>query len=165
MNLVPNLTRPVCAGIAILLTAALVSACGGSDGPSREEFIVDADAICAEFRTTADERTPIFEAAVDRGDFDAAADEFDGITAETEKVIAEIDDLEVPEGDEETIDEWLQLGRDQVVVANEVSDAIRARETEAINAGVAEGEDLSARADEIADDYGMVDCGSAGDTA
>jgi hypothetical protein len=161
----PSLIRPAFAGIGLLLSAIVLASCGGSDGASKEDFITEADGICAEFRAIADERTPIFEAAIDRGDFAAAADEFDGITDETERVIAEIDQLEVPEGDEQTIDEWLELGREQVVVAGEVSDAIRARDAQAINAGVEEGEELSTQADEIADDYGMVDCGSAGDTA
>lgn len=158
--------RPVAAGLGVLLAAGTLAACGGDDSGelSKDEFIAQADEICADFSASADERDADFETAIDEGDFASAADQFEGIAAEIEKAIDQIDELEPPAEDRATIDEWLQLGRDQVAVAGDVADAIREEDVEAISAGVAEGERIETEADAIADEYGMSDCGSAGDT-
>ena len=155
-------TRIAAFGVCALLLSAVFAGCGGSEAPSKEDFIVQADQICADYTATADASDAEFQAAIDSDDFEGAAQLFEETTAEITSSLDEIEEIGVPEGDEETIDEWVALGREQVVIAGDIADAIRAEDGPAIEASVAEGEALQSEADAIADEYGMVDCGSAG---
>jgi hypothetical protein len=164
MGLSSGGTRFASVALGLVLCGTLFAACGGdsSDAPSKEDFITQADQICADYTASADAKDAEFQAAIDNGDFEGAAVLFEETTAEITTSLDEIEEIGIPEGDEATIEEWIALGREQVVIAGEIADAIRTEDAPGIQAGLREGEALQAEADAIADDYGMVDCGSAG---
>jgi hypothetical protein len=158
-------TRLAALAVGLVLFGTAFAACGGdggSDAPSKDDFIAQADQICADYTASADAKDAEFQATIDSGDFDGAADLFIETTDEITTSLDEIEAIGIPEGDEETIDEWISLGREQVVIAGEIAESIRAEDAPAIQAGLKEGEALQKEADAIADDYGMIDCGSAG---
>jgi hypothetical protein len=158
-------TRLASVAVGLVLCGTLFAACGGdsgSDAPSKEDFIAQADQICADYTAGAEAKDAEFQATIDSGDFEGAAVLFEETTAEITTSLDEIEEIGIPEGDEATIEEWIKLGREQVVVAGEIADAIRIEDAPGIRAGLREGEALQAEADTIADEYGMVDCGSAG---
>jgi len=154
-------------GVGALLAAAVFAGCGGSDSGelSKDEFIVQADQICAELNATAKADQEEFQTLLDQGDFEAAADNFDQTAAANEEALTQFEGLEAPAEDQATIDEWTQIGRDQLVLAEEFSAALRAQDIDTINAIGPEVEGLDADSDAIADEYGMVDCGSAGNAS
>lgn len=161
-------TRVVLIAAVLFASAALFAACGGnggSDAPSQEDFIAQADAICAEFNSDSDARVAEVETLINQGDFEGAADLFLENANRISTALDEIEELGIPEGDEQTIEEWVSLGRDQAATAEEVAEAIRVEDGAAISAGIEEGEANLAEADAIADEYGMIDCGSAGNDA
>ncbi len=158
-------SRIALVAVGLVLSGALVLACGGdggSDAPSKESFIAEADQICAEFNSASDARVAEVEALINDGDFEGAADLFLENADRISTALDEIEELGIPEGDEQTIEEWIALGREQAATAEGVAEAIRVEDGAAINAGIEEGETNLAEADAIADQYGMIDCGSAG---
>jgi len=154
-------------GVGALLAAAVFAGCGGSDSGelSKDEFIVQADQICAELNATAKADQEEFQTLLDQGDFEAAADNFDQTAATSEEALAQIEELAPPAEDQATIDEWLAILNEQPALTEEFSAALRAQEIGTINALAPEVERLTAESDAIADDYGMVDCGSAGNAS
>jgi hypothetical protein len=152
--------------VAAVLAAAAVAGCGGDDSGelSKDEFIAQADQICADFNESADADQQEFESLLDQGDFEAAADSFDQTAADSEEALAELEALQPPAEDQETIDEWLAILGEQPALAQEFSDALRAEDVQAINALGPEVQRLDADSDAIADEYGLVDCGSAGNS-
>jgi hypothetical protein len=153
----------VAAGLVV--SGVLFIACGGdggSDSPSKDDFIAQADQICAEFNNDSDARVAEVESLINNGDFDGAADLFLENADLISGALDEIEALGVPEGDEQTVEDWIALGREQAATAEEVAEAIRVEDGAAITAGIEKGDANLAEADAIADEYGMIDCGSAG---
>ena len=152
--------------IGLVLSGALIAACsgdgGGSDSPSKEDFIAQADRICADISAESDALVPDVMEAIDQNDFDTVADLYDELATGLSQGLDEIEALGSPEGDEQTIDQWLALGRETVAIAGEIEDLFRAQDTDAVEAALEEGRKIASESDSIADDYGMVDCGSAG---
>jgi hypothetical protein len=151
-------------GVAAVLAAAAVAGCGGDDSGelTKDDYIAQADQICADFNETANADQEEFQSLLDQGDFEAAADNFDQTAADSEAALAELEALEPPAEDQATIDEWLAILNEQPALAEEFSTALRAQDVQAINALGPEVQRLDADSDAIADEYGMVDCGSAG---
>lgn len=162
-------TRIAAIGVGALLLTAVFAGCGGSDDGSgalsKEDFIAQADQICADYTASADASDAEFQAAIESGDFEGAAKLFEETTAGITTSLDDIEALGAPEGDEQTIDEWIALGREQAVIAGDVAESIRIQDAPGITAGVNEGEAVQQEADAVADDYGMVDCGSAGNNS
>jgi hypothetical protein len=89
----------------LLLTGATIAACGGSDAPTREEYIADADAICQQadadletvakdqFGTTPPSRQQLAQFTEDE------------VIPNIEDQLAELRELEPPEGDEDQVAE------------------------------------------------------------
>ncbi|MCB0869264.1 MAG: hypothetical protein KDB52_00360 [Solirubrobacterales bacterium] len=159
--------RFVVLGAIVLTGAALIAGCGGdSDSGSitKEDFIAQADQICAEINAQGQELQQDFQEAMNAGDLEAAAAVFEDQADEVSAAIDEVEGLGAPEGDEETVDEFISLSRQGVDKVNEAAEAIRNDDRAALDAAVAEGDELDAQSDELVDAYGMVDCGSAGDS-
>ena len=158
--------RLVVLGAVLFTGMALVAGCGGdsdSDSGSKEGFIASADQLCADFREQAKTVETEFTDALDAGDLETAAQVFEGQGNAMSDAIDEIESLDVPSEDQATIDEFIALSRDQVDVTLEAADAIRNGDRQAFESAIADGEALEAQSDELADGYGLVDCGSAGD--
>jgi hypothetical protein len=152
-------------GVGALLAAAVFAGCGGGDDSgelSKDEFIAQADQICADLNETAKADQEEFQALLDQGDLMAAADNFDQTAATSADALAELEALVPPAEDQATIDEWLEILNEQPRLTDEFSAALRAGDVDRIDAIGPEVQSLDAESDAIADEYGMVDCGSAG---
>jgi hypothetical protein len=165
MSLASRVSRTVSVSVAVLLAAGFVAACGGSDAPSKEDFIAEAAQICADYNADAKQAQAEFQTAIEAGDLEGAAQLFEENAAAINEGIDEIEAIGLPEGDEETIEGWFELGRQQADVAAEMADASAADDGQALDAALEEGNQIQEEADAIADEYGMVDCGSAGNNA
>jgi len=162
-------TRIASIGVGAALLAAAFAGCGGSDGDSgalsKEDFIAQADQICADSIAESKTNEDDFVAAIGANDIETAAD----IIAANGDLISEgvdqVEALEAPEEDQETIDEFISISREQADLLAELADAVRADDGAAVEEISAEGETIQAESDALADEYGMVDCGSAGNEA
>ncbi|HTU14249.1 MAG TPA: hypothetical protein VMF31_03555 [Solirubrobacterales bacterium] len=156
-------------GVGAVLLIAGLAGCGGSDddsgGLSKDEFIAQADQICADATAATDANEAEFDSAVQSGDLDAAADLIADSNTTIQDAIDEIAALEPPEDDQATIDEFLSLSDDQADVAGQVEDAIRAGDNETLNELGTQADKLQKESDALADDYGFIDCGSAANDA
>ena len=167
MNL--RTTRIASIGVGAVLLAAVFAGCGGSDDDSgalsKEDLIAQADEICADSIGESQTREADFTAAIEANDLEAAADVVAENGEQISEGIDEFEALEPPEEDQETIDEFLALSREQVELSAELAEAIRADDGAAVEEISAEGDAIEAESDALADEYGFVDCGSAGDEA
>ena len=158
--------RIVLLGVTALTGAVLFAGCGGSDSDSnsKEDFIASADQICAEFRDQSKPMEQEFQDAISSGDLDSAATVFEDQADGMSQAVDDMEALDVPDGDEETISQFIDLSRQQVDVTREAAEAIRNGDKQALNAAITKGDGLDAQSDQIADEYGLTDCGSAGDS-
>ena len=155
-------------GVGFVLFAAGIAGCGGDDdgdsGPlTKDEFIAQADQICADATASTDAQEEEFNSAIEGEDLEAAADLLTEGNTTVEDAIAEIEALEPPEEDQATVDEFIELSHQQADLGTELADAVRAGDGATIDELSAQANDLEEQSDTLADDYGMVDCGSASD--
>lgn len=165
MNVLSGRFAAICVGAVI--AGAAFAGCGGSDSGgdalSKEDFIAQSDAICADFNEVSDAMRGDFVDAATAGDFDTAAGLIESTGDESASSIEERKSLATPEGDEETINEMYDLIDQQQELVPQLTDALRANDQQAIEDVSAQGDDVDEQINAIADDYGFVDCGSAGD--
>ena len=148
--------RLAVAGI-VLAGVFAVAGCGGGDGGggealTKEEWIAQADEICAEANTQIDalgEPASLEEVA----DYSAKATEIS--RAQLEELRA----LTPPEGDEALIDEALGLVGQLIDEAAKLEDAAKEGDVTRINEIVAAIDPIDERADQLAQDYGLQECG------
>lgn len=141
----------VAAAFAIAAIAAIgVAGCGDDDSTSsttatltKEEFVQQANAICAE--ANAENEAAAKEAQASGGDQEAFIT--DTLLPSIQAQITAIEDLPVPSGEEEQVSEI-------VTAVNQGLD-----EAEADPAALTSGADPFAEANQLANDYGMTDCG------
>ena len=156
-------------GVGAVLISAAFAGCGGSDDSgsdalSKEDYIAQSDAICADFNEVADASRGDFVDAAQSGDFEAAAGFIEGTDDESAASIEERKALTPPEEDQATMDEMFELIDQQEELVPDLTAAIRANDQQAIQDVSDQGEGIDDQINAIADDYGFVDCGSAGDS-
>jgi hypothetical protein len=147
------------ATVATLAAAAALAGCGGGDGEggdrlSKEDYIRQADALCLE----ADQR---IEALGDPTTAEEAVAFTRDATAIAEEQLARLRALRPPEEDEATLEEAYDLLEQQIEVGRQLGDAIDANDEARAQELIRQGDDLNERANEIADDYGMAECGTS----
>jgi galactokinase len=150
------------------MSVALV-ACGDS-GPSREEYIAQADAFCEERNAEAKERNEklqqIATEAHSEEEFMAkAAPELEDGLEWTRDGQEEFKGIEPPEADQETIDKLVATLDDEVAVLENVVEAVKQRDLERFTDLINEQENIDDRANEIAQDYGFKECGNEANEA
>ena len=160
-------SRVAVASVGLVLVGGTIGGCGGGDSEdeslSKTEYITQVDELCADNNANSAEISAEISSALDAGDNEAAADLVEENTEATIAMIDEIDELNPPEEDQATIDELFAISDEQQALAGDLADTVRAGDqagTEQVSS------ELSALSDEfnaIADEYGFVDCGSAGD--
>ena len=123
------------------MSVALV-ACGDS-GPTREEYIAKADAFCKERNAEAKERNEKLQQIATE--------------AHSEE---EFKDIEAPDADQETIDKLVAATDDEIAVLEKVVEAAKARDFERFGDLINDQQNIDERANEIAQDYGLKECGS-----
>jgi hypothetical protein len=139
-----------------LAAVALLAACGGDDGPSKDEFIEEADAICAEGETKAEELGR-----------DAFADPQNPTREEVltllqeavpiqRDIIDQVRALEQPADDEDEIDAFLTEAEQ---ATNEVAEIRDPQAAIAFFESTETPNDPFYEADQAAQDYGLKVCG------
>jgi hypothetical protein len=97
------------APIVLMLLAFAAASCDGDDAPSQEEFAEQANEICRETRKSLDD---VAEGADGPEDIIEAIDE---LIEESRNAVAELDDLERPEGEAgETAERFLDATRTEI---------------------------------------------------
>jgi galactokinase len=139
-------------------------ACGDS-GPSREDYIAKADAFCKERNAEAKERNEKLQqiatsAKTEDEFFDEATPELEDGLEWTRDGQEEFKDIEAPDADQETIDKLVAATDDEIAVLEKVVEAAKARDFERFGDLINDQQNIDERANEIAQDYGLKECGS-----
>jgi hypothetical protein len=121
---------------------------------AREEYIAAADAICADANDAID-ALPVPQT------LDELAVQGEKAVAIAEQQLAKLRALQPPAADQATLNEAYDLIEQQIELIRQVVEAAKAGDTATIDALVAQGEELEAQADAIAQAYGLTECGSS----
>ena len=147
--------------VAVLCAVALAAGCGGGgDGGENgggerltaEEFVQQADAICADTNQQLDE----LNEPENVDDLAALAAEAVSISEQSVDALRE---LRPPEELQGQFDRALELLDQQNALGRELVTAAEDGDQEQIQAIVAEGEPIQTEAREIAGDLGLTECG------
>ena len=146
--------RAVAVAMAV---AAVAAACGGGDGGgdrlTKEQYIAEADAICADINEQLD-------ALGEPGNLEEVAELAESAVGIQEEALEKLRALQPPEADEATLNEAYELLDQQVVLGNEIADAARDGDAASITAIIGQLEGIDNQADQIAIDYGLTECGT-----
>ena len=123
-------------------------------GPSKEEFIERADAVCA----AASEEADAIEQPVDVSLEDTAA-YFDEIAEIQRDEVQQLRSLEVPDEDQQTINEFIGAQDQLTAQFEDLAEAARAGDQDGFDAVFAEIVAIQTRASDLARDYGLQTCG------
>lgn len=145
------------AGAAAAAALALVAAgCGGGGGDrlTLEEFVAQADAICKEYNAKFDALGEP-ESQDELGSF---VREGQGIA---EDQVAALRELSPPEDTEAKIEEAYATLDEQVALFDDFADAADASDEAKIQEISGKLDDLNEKADSIAEEIGLKECGSS----
>lgn len=143
--------------VGILLMAAGLTSCSGSES---DDYLTAAGEICNgqnEEITAAQTRA---DTAVGAGDTEAAAEATADIEAIAGQQIEDLKALERPEGDEETMAEFMALFEDFRDILGEQEAALRKADARAYNATLEPQQDLLDEMDAAAEEAGAEGCES-----
>ena len=104
--------------LIMLVPLLALSACGDDDGPSREDYIADADALCERINERIEdvnEPRPT--------DLDELRELLDEAIEVTREGTEELEELEPPEEIEDDVDDFLASARDQGQLLEDARDA------------------------------------------
>jgi hypothetical protein len=121
-------------------------------GVSKEEFIEQADDICA---AKLEEASSIPAPT----DLESTGNLFTEVTPILEDQVREIKALEAPEEDAEVLDDWLDTQTALVDVFRTAADAATSGDQEGFDEAFAEANEIQARSSRLAEDYGFESCG------
>lgn len=157
----PRLLALIAAGLVI----ASFAGCGGSEEEdlTRETYIVDADAICAQHSAASANLEREFDQALKSSDLESAAGYFEDQASEVSTMLDQLEELTPPVADQTTVDEIIALGRERVEVAQVAADAIASGDKEGMIAAGKKGSNLAGRFYQMTDGFGFETCGSGGD--
>ena len=133
-----------------------LQACAG--GLSKEEFIEAADEICA----SADERSQDLEPPTNPEALRAFVERAEQITR---RLVADLRELEPPEGDGDTIDRMIDKIEEAIGYLPAIERAARLSDLAAIQQLGARLQAAATEANDLARDYGMRKCGRAAPAA
>lgn len=136
---------------ALVAGLLLGAACSGG-GLSKEEFIEQADAFCKE----ADEKTQELEPPRTPAELDDFVEQARSISIE---LLDDLRGLEPPEEDQETIDRMLTRIEEAVDYLPQIQEAARQRDSAEIGRLGQELQATASEANEIAQEYGLQQCG------
>lgn len=144
------------AALAAAVAVAVVAGCGGGGGGDRltkAEYIAAADAIC---KATNDE----LGALPDPSSIEEVASLAEQAVSIEEDALAKLKELKPPEADQATIDEALGLLEQQVELGRQLGDAAKAGDGAKVQEIVGQIDPINQQANEIATQYGLVECGN-----
>lgn len=142
------------AGAGVLFLAA----CGGDGGErlSKDEWIEQADAICAQ----ADEDV---EALTEPTQLDEIPEFTDTASEISRGALSDLRALQPPEEDQATVDEMLDLVEHQIEIGEQIGEAAEDGDQDEVQRLADESDPIESEADEKARQYGLKDCGSDSD--
>lgn len=135
-----------------LVAALLFAAACSESGLSKEEFIEQADAFCK----AADEKTQELEPPRTPDELDDFVERARAISIE---LLDDLRGLEPPEEDQGTIGRMLRRIEEAVDVLPQIQKAARQRNSQEIARLSQELQATASEANEIAQDYGLQQCG------
>jgi hypothetical protein len=142
--------------LALLCACLLLASCGGDDDESSDEFLSQADAICAEYGPRIAAIPPPLEDIDEWGAVGA------DIGDQLEASVNELRLLRPPEDVADDYSEWVGLRADLLTEMRGVQDAGNLHDTAAVEAGLATIAELQAQADELAEELGLANCSPTG---
>jgi hypothetical protein len=166
---------------AFLALVAVVAGCGGG-GTSTEVrmgmapesakgvktiFIEEADGICSEYQAKREPIKAELEALEKVAEPESAANEkqigalLNETLGDAEVELESIRELEVPPGDEPTIEKLIGTAEEGNSLVSEGATALEEGDTQRFGELAREGESVNARAKGIAEGYGLTVCGQA----
>ena len=134
---------------------ALLAACGGGDGSplTKEEYASRADEICTDYRRKVDELGQ-------PSNISELADAADKTLPLLEDAIHGLKDLEPPEAERATAEEWLREVDKLKVDLDEIRQRAREGDMAAVQAVVPNAQEHNRRSNELAGELGMSVCNS-----
>ena len=151
----------------LIAPVAMVAGCGGGsseDELSTQDYILKADAICAQYSSDASTLEQQFNQALKSSDLESAAQDFEDQASEVTAMLDQLEALTAPTGDQATVAQIISLGRQRVEVASQAADAIASGDKEAMIAAGKKASVLAGEYFQLADGFGFVSCGSGGAT-
>lgn len=137
--------------VGALIASVVVLATDG--GVSKEEFIDQTDAICAQKRAEADELT-------DPTDLESTGTFFSQIVPILEDQISEIRALEAPEDDRDVLDQWLDTQERLVEIFGRAADAASAGDQPGFDEAFADANAAQLESSRLAEEFGFEVCGA-----
>lgn len=145
--------------VAVAIAVAVLAAgCGGGGGGgnrlTKEEYITQADAICKAANAKIDALgTP--------ATLDEIAKLAEQATSIQQQALDDLRALKPPAEDEATLNKAYDLVEQQVTFGKQIEEAAKAGDQAKIQEIVAQVTPINQQADQIAKDYGLVECGNA----
>lgn len=139
----------------------------GSSEVDKATFIEEADAVCSEYQAEVAPIKGELEALEKVAEPESAENEaklgglLNEALADAEVELESIRELEVPQGDEATIEKMLGTAEEGNGVAGEGATALEEGDTQRFGELVTEGEAINSRATKMAEGYGLKVCGQA----
>lgn len=147
--------------LAVVISGLALAACGDDDS-GKDDFIAEGDEICervnAEITRINDELFESRRAPVKR-QFAVAVPLLGESVKIQEDAIEDFRELEPPEEDRETIDEYVESAERQTAVLKRMVRAAEDEDNEAMRSASAQLDEISGRRQEMARDYGFKKCG------
>lgn len=152
------------AGLVAFVAVMFVAGCGGSEEEdlSRTDYIVDADAICAQFTADSAALEQQFNQSLKSSDLETAAQDFEDQASEFTAMLDQLEDLTPPVADQATVDQIIALGRQRVTTAQDAADAIASGDKDTMIAAGKKASVLAGEYFQLADGFGFETCGSGG---
>lgn len=144
--------------LAALGACLALASCGGGDGGGEEEFLSQANAVCAEYGPKIEAVPPPLE----------DIDEWGAVGADIgDQLEASVNELRLVQPPDDLTDayaEWIGLRADLLTSMRAVQDAGNNHDEAGVEAGLSEIRETQARADELAESLGLADCSPTGIT-
>jgi hypothetical protein len=144
--------------LAALAACLALASCGGGDDGGDEEFLSQANAICAEYGPKIAAIPPPLEDIDEWGAVGA------DIGDQLEASVNELRLLQPPDDLTDSYAEWIGLRAELLTSMRSVQDAGNLHDEAAVEAGLSALRETQASADELAEEIGLTDCSPTGIT-
>ncbi|HET6696361.1 MAG TPA: hypothetical protein VFG85_07645 [Gaiellaceae bacterium] len=144
--------------LALLCACLVLASCGGDEDEGSDEFLQQANAICANYGPKIAAISPPFE----------DIDEWGAVGADIgDQLEASVNELRLLNPSDELAEqysEWVALRADLLTEMRGVQDAGNIHDEAGVEAGLASITELQTQADELAEKLGLTDCSPTGIT-
>jgi hypothetical protein len=142
--------------LAVVCACLVLASCGGDEDGGSEEFLRQANAICAEYGPRIAAIPPPLEDIDEWGAVGA------DIGDQLEASVNELRLLEPPDDLADGYSEWVGLRAELLTEMRGVQDAGNLHDEAGVEAGLVSITELQGQADELAEELGLTDCAPTG---